>query len=214
MRPTPVLARLERTAVQRALLLRTLADSCGSPPVAAETDRLVSFLAIETLNLWACFARSYYLSCVMGARTRAGASVTISNASVRSFDDAIKLAVWTFNTRLRGTPGPFRPRDEPAWHDTAVLLRLISVVGASTVAQTTTALGHSTTVFRDLPVFRNFFAHRSEGTAVKAANVARSYSLNPALRPSEVLCATRAGRPQSVLSDWIDDVRIVVSGLC
>jgi len=213
MRPTPYLARLERRAVERALRLRSLADSC-SGPVTAEADRLVSFLAIETLNLWASFARSYYLSCVMGAKTRAGARVTVANATVRTFDDAIRLAVWTFKPKLKTSSGPFTHRDEPAWHDTTVLLRLVTAIGSSTTSQTTTALGYSTTVFRDLPVFRNFFAHRCEGTAVKAANVARRYSLSPALRPSEILCARRLGRPQSVLSDWIDDVRNVVSGLC
>ena len=106
------------------------------------------------------------------------------------------------------------PRDEPTWHDPTVLLRLVRELNCSSLPQVTTALGYATTAFKDLPVFRNFFAHRNEGTAAKTANVARRCTLSPALRPSEILCARRAGRPQSVLSEWLDDLHNVIVSVC
>ena len=189
MQPTRHLAKLKGAATRRALYLRYLADSC-TLPITPQHDRLVAFLTIEALNLWSCFCRTYYLSCVLNAKTVQGGRITVGNVAVRTVDEATEHAVRKFKPWLKG-PGPFERRDEPPWHDPTVLLRLVTDLKCSALAQVTIALGQPSTAFSDLPVFRNFFAHRNEDTARKTANIARRYSLNPALRPSARRANTR-----------------------
>jgi len=80
----------------------------------------------------------------------------------------------------------------------------------SNLSTFTTALGYSTNVFSDLPAFRNYFAHKGKGTAISVQNVARRYAVPPGLRPSEIMLSLPAGRPQSLLMDWLDDIRNVI----
>lgn len=207
------LTKLEHMAARRTLRLRALVDGYN-PPVSPEHDRLISYVTIETVNLWAGFSRAYYLSCVLGARTTAGARITFSRAGVSTPHDALRLAVATFNPRFRGAPTTWRRRDEPAWHDIAVLLRLVTELACSSLPDVRVALGYTTTVFQHLPVFRNFFAHRNEDTARKTSNIARGYALSPRLRPAELLVSRRPGRPQSVICDWLDDMYNVITLVC
>lgn len=205
------LGRLEGVAIRRALRLRSLVDAY-SLPVTPERERVVSYVTIEALNLWASFARAYYLSSALGARIRAGGRVTVQLQGIRTPGDAITFSVVKIQRR-RGT-GPWKRRDEPAWHDPNTLLTLFGYLGASNLNEVHRAFGYQTGVFRQLPTFRNFFAHRNEETARKTADIARGYGLSPRLRPSEVLCTRSVGRPQNILADWLDDLRNVIQLMC
>ena len=215
MKPTRILWKLGRTAERRAISLRSLIDQL-SPPVSSESDRVLTYVVLESVNCWASFVRAYYLSCFISARRKTGSPIVLAQSSLRTFQDAIDFFIRTMKPSL-GPPSPgkvWQRRHEPAWHDPNVLTTLLSKLGSSDIAQLLSAFSYPTQAFRDLPSFRNFFAHRNEETATKAATVARSYGINPRLRPIEILCSRAYGRPRNLLSDWLDDIRNVVGLLC
>ncbi len=214
MRAVLDLVKLQHAAVRRLLVLKLLADGFKCP-IAAEHDRIVSFAVIECLHLWASFSRSFYLSCFLKARRTSGARVAISTSGIKSTSNAIDFSIRQLKPRLASKKSaPWHPLDEPTWRKPGTLLELFNAGGASNLAQVQAAFGMPTTVFDDLPRARNFFAHRSEYTAKESRFVASNLGVNANLRPSEVLCTFRAGRPQNVLCDWIDDLRIVVELIC
>ncbi len=212
MSPVRQLARLQRLAAKRLVMLRTLVEQCDLPSTRKH-DPIVSYATIEALNLWTEFVRCYYLSCVLSARRTNGVRVRIFTTGVRTAEDAINFAISRLKPTLKKAR-PWRRRDEPSWHDPNTLLRLSEALGYSNLAEVRAAFAYPTRAFHDLPTVRNFFAHRNEETARKAVNIARSYGLSTLLRPSDILVSVSPGRPQSVLGDWLDDIRHVIELLC
>lgn len=199
--------------VRRLIMLRMLVDSC-TLPVSPAIDQRIAFVTIEALNVWASFAREYYLSCaVMRPKREGGSRVTIGVAGIHDEADAIDLAIKNLKGHLTSGP-PWSRRDEPAWHETRTLLGLARAVQASNLGQVQAAFSIRTRVFLHLPTARNFFAHRNGDTAGRVATVARANRVNPFLRPSEVLCTVPPRRPQPLLSDWLDDMRRTITLLC
>ena len=210
MRKVRSLEDLGTSASRRLLRLRLLVESLV-PPLKADHDRLVAFVVIEALNLWASFARSFYISCLLRAFRPSGTRVTIRATGIKRSGDAISFAMTQMG---RKRPPPWKRRDEPVWRDPQTLIRLFSASGASNLPQVLTAFSYPPAVFGQLPVARNFFAHRNDETAAEVANLARSLLLSTKLRPLEVVCSRLSGRPQNVLADWLDDLRNVIELLC
>ncbi len=104
--------------------------------------------------------------------------------------------------------------DEPRWHKANTLLDLSSDLKYSNESDVRAAMGIPTRVFSDLPVFRHFFAHRSERTAGPALMLAPTNGVSAALRPTEVLLSRGLGRHQPLLADWLDDMWTVIDDLC
>src|ERR1700722_5304355 len=99
------LARLDR----KVTLTKTLPK--------AEHDPIVAYVAIESLNAWATFSRSYYLSCIIRAKTKRNIRIQVTPANMM-VDHALGIAVRQFKSH--STPksdGSWHRRDEPAWHD-------------------------------------------------------------------------------------------------
>jgi hypothetical protein len=180
-----------------------IARGLGSPATFA-IDEQVSFLTIEASNLWAGFSKAFFLSCVFRAKRESGRRVVSTQVFPRT-TDAISFAIAEINPALGR---------EPNWADPNILLILLQRAGVSNYAEALAALAVPTTVFRDLPTMRNFFAHRGEVTARKTKRVARSAGLSGDLRPSDIMCSRRPGRPQNLLADWIDDMRNVIDLIC
>lgn len=211
MNAVVALGALGDTAERRLLRLRALVHAY-SPPIGGENDRAVAFAAIEALNLWDGFARSYYLSCAFGTKLRSGHSVRLGVYGLRSGGSAIRTAIASSGRRMPS--GTIRRRDEPSWHDVQFLLNLFIHVGASHLPQIQTALSYPTDVFRFLPTIRNFFAHRNEETADKVRVAAPRIGVLGPSKPSDIVCSWRPKRPQNILGDWLDDMRTVISFMC
>jgi hypothetical protein len=205
------LVNLKHSLMHRGAILRLLVDSLA-PPFSAGADRLVSYVTIEALNAWGSFVRAYYLSCcVYRARRVSGKTVTFGVPRIANTTDAL---FWACKVVKGAKYPPVDRRQEPAWHDPNTLLRTFAVLGASNLGEVQAAFSYSTDAFEYLPTLRNFFAHRNENTMDKVRNVARHLGVNPHQRASEIVCNTVAGRPQSVLVDWLDDLSIVAMLLC
>jgi hypothetical protein len=72
-----------------------------------------------------------------------------------------------------------------------------------------------TRALQDLPVFRNFYAHRNEETAAKAIALAeRQYLIRGRTHPTLAIATPPYQRPQPLILDWLDDIRAVIDLLC
>lgn len=211
MRIATDLARLHKPTFRRLALLQKLVEDVRQP-VAPDDDRLVMFVAIESLNVWSLFCRAYFLSCALGARTLGGTRVKFALAGLTTTTQALDFAVHTMKPQA-GT-GPWTWRDEPTWRKPRVLMQLLAGAGASNLLQVRTAFSVPSTVFAQLPRARNFYAHRSKDTASDLQIVARAVRVPSRRSASDILCDIAPARPQTVIQDWLDEMTYVVSELC
>jgi len=182
-----------------------------TPATSFSHDDQLAFVAIEA-NLWASFVRTYYLSWFMRPRTASGHKVVCSR-HFPLFQDAIVFAIRRL--RWRGYSG-VRPsrRDEPAWHDPSALLTLAVEVGVSNLTQIQAAFSLGATYHANLPVVRNFYAHRNIETFYKVRDRAVVLGLGRNLRPCEFLCTALPSRPLNLISDWLHEIRLTIELLC
>lgn len=206
MRPVRDVTALGEHTRRRFLRLRTLSDSVRRPLSVAD-DRLISFCVIDARTTWENFCRALFLSCLLNARDQGGFKIGCSAKVAKTVEDGIDFAVLTHNPNAKGTKGKWRSRDEPPWHDPACFAKLIGALGPSNETAIQLGLNISTRAFVDVPVFRNFFAHRSAATGRAASRLAPKYSLPSTLHPSVVASSAPHRRPQPILSDWLDDFK-------
>ena len=201
--------RLHRSAITRILWLRDKVDKL-TPVTALSNDETIAFVTIESTNVWAAFVRAYYLSWFMKPRTMTGQRVSCSRHF--SFQDALLFAIHQRSPRYRGAR-PSR-RDEPTWHDPTNLLSFATAVGVSNFGQIASALSFGATYWSNLPTVRNFYAHRNDETFRKVQAKAALLGLGTNLRPCEFLCTALPSRPQNLISDWLDEMRLTIELLC
>lgn len=213
MRPSKYLSRLRHKTNERHLKkLNILAHEVSSLPWP-ESDRIASFITIQCLNAWANFARAYFLSCTLSPWREKGLQITLNNSAIHTFDDAIDAAIRKCKPWIP-QQGNWKRRDEPAWHIPETLIKSCEEICCSNRTEIREALSGQTEVFDHLSTFRNFYAHRNDDTAVKAKQIARSYSISLRSHPSEILLTPAYDRPQILILDWIDDIEAIVELLC
>ena len=211
MRIVRNLSKLQQTATRRLLKLKSFAPGVG-PVHGFDDDQRVSFVSIELVNLWSEFCRFYFISCALGVRGMKGGRV-LTTTPLNTKEEAITFAVVYKNPKKTGN-GPWTWLDEPTWRRPTTILNLLTRLGASNVTQVQAAFGYSTVVFDHLPTVRNFFCHRNEGTSNKLAAVARAVKVPPKARAIDIVCSASPTGTQSILREWIDDLRLVVEDLC
>src|SRR6266851_1216258 len=174
MRRCKRLRRLRATLNRRISRLERRIKTVAANSAHKDRDVVVAYVAIEALNAWTLFSRSFYLSCALGARTERKRMVTYTLSTT----DPLGAAIMCTNSRARPNAlGVWHRRDEPTWHDPNILMRVCGNLGCSIQVQIGQAFSLSQNVFNDLPVFRNFFAHRNGQTSQAAKNIAPRYTL-------------------------------------
>ncbi len=211
MRPAHHLPRLHRAVERRFQRLKGVVDRIRSDWVRIDGESKAAFVTIELLSTWTNFLRAYYVSCVFKGWARTAPSHCSENA-------ALSLAINASRPPSRpATPkadGSWNVRSEPTWHDTAVFITICRTVGLANTTDIEAALSISTRAFRDLPVFRNFYAHRNRQTERSAQHLAPQYGLPTTRRPSQVLVSCAIGRPQPIVLDWMSDLLFATEYLC
>jgi hypothetical protein len=178
----------------------------------SDRDMTVAYVAIEALNAWSLFARSFYLSCAIGAKTERKKYITLTAPPTT---DHLGVAITHYKKNATpNTAGQWHRRDEPAWHDPNVVMTVCANVGCSIQAGIEASFSLKQNVFNDLPVFRNFFAHRNEGTSRAASNITVRYALPSSLPPSEALLAVSPGTATPIMLDWLDELNITAEFIC
>jgi hypothetical protein len=175
-----------------------------------ERDIVATYVAMEALNAWALFSRSFYLSCALGTRTELNERVVVATVT-----DHIGFAIKHFKKSAKpNSSGTWHRRDEPTWHDPNVLMTVCKSLGCSIQSELEAAFSLRQTVFKNLPVLRNFFAHRNEETSRAARNIGPQYTLPTSLPPAELLLAVSPGGYASLILTWLDEMRITAEIIC
>lgn len=208
MRRCKRLRRLRGTLNRRlARLQRRIQAVAGGH---RDRDVVVAYVAIEALNAWTLFSRSFYMSCALGALTERKRPVTTTATA-----DPLGAAIVCINSRARPNAlGAWHRRDEPPWHDPNVLMRVCNNLGCSIQVEIGRAFSLSQNVFNDLPVFRNFFAHRNGDTSQAARNIAPRYTLPTHLSPTELLLSVSPGSTETLILEWLTEMMITAEFLC
>lgn len=207
--------RVLRSCAQTGLarMRKTAVEAVGQLP-ARQAKHALAVTTIDLLNYWSTFSRTYSLSCILKPRRVSGGRVTVTMPGL-NFNGVIGVAMARHKPRLTPRPdGSWHRRDEPPWHDTAVLTNLCQDLGCSHLVDVQGAVSLQSRVFGDLPVFRNFFAHRNRGTTEAVRAIAPRYSIPSYKHPTEIIISLPRGRPSPLLVDWIDDLLITIELLC
>lgn len=215
MRPVRRLTELRNRALRRVSKLKGLGELCRAP-LTPEDERMVAFVTIEACNLWAEFMRTYYLSCAFNAERDGGGVVTVGRLSrcVSLDANGALVAAAVALKRERRYSGALRRTEEPNWVQVHTIVALADRMEFSNQSAISSALSFGAVSFDHWPTMRNFFAHRSGDSALRAKNVGRQIGVGAVHHPSEIMVAFLRGRPQSVLCDWLDEVRIGVELMC
>jgi hypothetical protein len=211
LRPHRQYSQLRRCSVVRLITLREKVNRL-TPTTSSFNDERIAFVVIEAMNLWASFARAYYLSWFLRPLTISGTRVICSN-HFRLFEDALIFAIRRVRSRNYGGTRPSR-RDEPTWHEPRTLLTLAAEIGISNLNEVQAAFSLGATYPANLPTVRNFYAHRNDETFRKVRERAILLGLGENLRPSEFVCTALPSRPQNLISDWLDEIRLTIELLC
>jgi hypothetical protein len=161
---------------------------------------------------WPPAARSYLIDTILLGNSAARPS-WISTLDHSESPARGRLRTWRHSAGPKADGSWDRP-DELIGHDPNTLLTLCHNLGASNSAEVAAGLSGTSRVFLDLPVFRNDFAHRNEQTKKAAVDVATLNSVPANPRPSVILRSTPAGRYQSLLVEWLDDLIVAAEYLC
>jgi hypothetical protein len=214
MRPHKNLIKLQKAAIKRLTKLEHLSNNILSISSNREIETLLTYITIETLNTWSNFSRSFYLSCTLSAKTVSGKKIIISS-TIANFNDAVGLVIPLY--KRSATPnhaGIWHRRHEPTWHDPNVIMKICNHIGCSNITQIQLGFSGGLTVFKNLPTFRNFYAHRNQQTEYAAMQIATQYGISNLLKPSQILLSLPLNRRQILLLEWIDELRLTVEYLC
>jgi hypothetical protein len=203
--------------------IRSLRKSVQNLPVGVqflskrEQEEKITFGAINLLNTWATFQRSYFVCCLMGARSKSGHQITSSvSGSISSINRAIGEAIPHFKPSAIIKPnGEWDTRDEPAWHDANTILRLSSLYSFSNNTTITNAYTLGYTAHKNLVVFRNYYGHKNRGTRAKAQVISIQYLIPEHLHPSDALLEPPyAAKSSSLIQMWTDELVETVQMQC
>jgi hypothetical protein len=213
MRLVHDLGKLRDTATAKLLRLRRLGVfSLGTEQL--EANRLLAYVTLEALNTWSMFSRYFLLSLSLTPRRTSGARVRIARGGIGGPRDVLALAMSLLKPyRPPSAAGTWARRDEPTWHEPRSLLVCASALRVSNLDVIQNALSVPTRVFADLPVFRNFFAHRNDSTCAKAVAIAVQYAI-PTGHPTRILQTRPFSRPWPLVVEWIDDLTVVTELVC
>lgn len=207
MRPAHRLDHLTTSAYRRAIRLRILADPVRAPLVP-EDRQLLTYIVIEAAVLWAEYSKAFFFSSAFNARDSQGGKVTHTQ-SFRTADDVLAFAVSVARPDVTKT-GNFTHRDHPDWQAPGVVRKLLHAMSASTLGSWQLGMGVQTRVTADLPVMRNFFAHKGEDSATRARRLRTHYGVTQQLTPWDLLSAAPSQLGQPILWSWLDDLALMI----
>ena len=211
------LRSLQRTADKnlrrlddRSVELRFRRTAFDSRRVEYETSSLV----IELQNTWVNTCRAFMLSCYLGTTSTSGLYIE-SSVNFESEDNALRHMILKFRPKAEPTAsGSWPPYFEPKWYDPGNLLKLAQHTNLANVPQLSDCFSLGFYVFGDLPVARNYFAHRNMHTKAKAMGLAPKYGSGVFGKPSDFLLFVPSRTGVSVLETWIGEIRTTLTAMC
>ncbi len=207
--PLELLLRPRRTRIARYLAIEDTARNSLGPV----RDRMLLYLAIESLNLWTQFCRSYAINCCRGAKSVNGFYWFSPITKGWSRTDICIFLTKHFSRVPR--PNHKNPLHEPAWRDISVIERCCREMSIQNVSSVQRAVSLSPSFLRELHSVRNFAAHKCEDTRVKIEKVARGRGHYALCDLAEVmLLPASASRGGSVTRQWLVEIDTVMVEMC
>ncbi len=203
------LSKLYAATSHRLLHIDLLCGKIRNLP--SDSPRLMTgYLVMELDNLVLGGMRRFLFSSLLGTRTVSGHRVTVSTKYYSEGEVSAKILSIVNTPKFIKLKQPISiTRDnEPTIRDPRKLEDILTKCGASNVGSVQKALQLNTNLFRDLPTLRNFYAHRNEDTWTKLRVKAVSLGLSSFKHADDVVYAVLAGRPVSLLEDWIADAGV------
>lgn len=192
-------------------------DSINSTANTFAKEERMTYAVINLLNSWANFQRTYFICCLLGAKSSNQGVVTSSQSGlVFTANDAIGKAIVHFSpAKTPRSSGIWDTRDEPTWHDSSTLLQLAAAYTFSNRNHIQTAFTFGFTAHRNLVVFRNYYAHKNRGTQSKAQAVAVQYLLQQRQHPTAILLGAPSISPSAnLIGLWTDELCQTIEWLC
>lgn len=198
-RSLPVLYDMFEKRVFRLLAVH---KAVLAAPTDCARDRSTAYCALEMSNAWGGFLRAYYVSAASGARRRSGARVRLgSRPSFTSEIDAVMAAIRVQNPAF--TKRRYTSYDEPDWNSKSVVIRIATNLSMSNLVEIRRGFAMASRIRDRMAPVRNFYAHRSERTALRVKNVAKDLRIPSVQRATDLLCSLLPGKPITVFEQWV-----------
>lgn len=193
--------------------IRTLNTSASS----FDGELRMSYATIGLLNTWANFQKAYFISCMLGAKSKSGIYISSSaTGTITTPQEAIGKAILLSKPNCRPrTNGEWDSRDEPKWHDSSKFLSLSSVFSFTNLLNVQAAFSLGFTAHKNLVVFRNYYGHKNRVTREKAQAIAVNYLIPQNLHPTKILLSNPNTSPSTHLIEmWASELVQTAEFLC
>lgn len=185
-------------------------ESHARRAVGSEQDRILVFLAIELLNLWHSFCRSYILYVGVGLRSASGGywAASVPNIPLNTKEEVRALLLQHHG---KGYKRLNNPMDEPTWRDLLILKDCCQTLNTGALHAVNLAIGLPGSFRRGLHHARNFAAHKGEDTQRKLHSVSRQRGLVPRNGLSHLMMAPASSGFGTVALEWIAEIEDSIS---
>jgi hypothetical protein len=184
-----------------------------------EAIRLTGYVAIDALAAWSAFSREYVLGCLwLDAYSETVGVVSHSlkgqvgseRAAIIESVRAVKKPGWSPADDYEITPF-----DEPVWRKGQTLMRIAESFQFSNLDQIKIAFSYQGTALDELPVVRNFFAHKDKQTIDLVRQLGtNAYSVPPVPAATDLVTTILPGRTDTLLSEWLHNMWRTGNALC
>jgi len=182
----------------------------------ADSDRSAgawgAHVIIELDNLIVSAFREFLVSSNFGARGLSGrwASTAVGPFPTDAHFGAHALSIVnTVRYQNMGSPTAIDRRDEHKFRNPREVRTVLATLGGNNLAEFDTALSLNTTLFSDIAVLRNFYAHRNRDTWRRVNNYfSQQRAFPPMKRAADLLLYQRPGSGVDMLDEWLGDAEL------
>lgn len=180
---------------------------------ARERDEILLYLAIESLNLWTQFCKSYVINSCRGVRSLSGVKWHSPHTKDWNREDVRRHLTSRFSSRRN--PNPANPMHEPRWREFSEVVRCCNGMAVPNAAALSRASGLAVSFLRELHKVRNFAAHKCEDTRVSMESVARGRGHFRKCDLAEVmLLPSTTSASASVTRQWLVEMDALMLEMC
>lgn len=177
----------------------------------SERDELLLYLAIEMLNLWTQFCRSYILHCGTGLHSNGGVTWRSPLARGRSREDLRQILVAKHG---RGKKSTSNPMDEPTWRRPQTVSDCCSTLAIGNARALRAAQGLTASFLDELHVTRNFAAHKCANTATALDQVTLRRGYSPEGNLESLMLAPGSSGYGTVTLEWAAEIENRMETMC
>jgi hypothetical protein len=203
------LRHIRTNFMRRTETMLELADRARAAPDRKTRDVLIAHVSIELQTSLGYVSRSCFLAGMLGGKSAAGTPIRVKTGYTQL--TALMAAAAVIKKSPKDVPG----RDEPTWHSSDHLSRVVGGVKPANEVDILTSLGVFPEARMAVLAVRNFYAHRGQHTLQVIRNVLLSeYAEVLPGHPSTHLVTTPGAHANPFLDRWVWNYRDIVEAMC